>query len=372
MRDIVFAGPWITDEEVSYVSEAAAKGHYETWDKYILEFEKEAREYFGVKYAMGTHCATHALHLACAAIGLKKGDEVITTDHSWIATAYTITYTGAKCVFVDIDPMTLCIDPKCIEKAITRKTKAIMVVHNFGVPADMDEIMEIAKKHNLKVIEDAAPAMGSRYKGKLCGTIGDVGCISFHGAKIAVSQEGGLFLTNNEEIYKKAMLLSEMGRTDNPVPFWCDEIGYEYRIGSLPAAMATVQMKRINELVENKRKIYSWYENWFDENEKITMVKEKPGTLANYTYPAIWLNLKEDQYQTFDIANRIRLKLKDKKIHCRTGFPQMSYFPVYRKTKKYKNEIAGEFWYRGLVLPAPHRITSEEVDYVCSNLLELI
>lgn len=366
MKDIPFAGPWITDVEIKYVTEAATYGHYENCMKYILQFEKEAKEYFGVKYAIGTHCATHALHLACAAIGLKEGDEVITTDHSWIATAYTVTYTGAKCVFVDIDPKTLCIDPAAIKNAITDKTKAIMLVHNFGIPADMDEIMEIAKTHNLKVIEDAAPAMGARYKGKPCGSIGDIGCISFHGAKIAISGEGGLFLTNDDEIYKNAILLSDMGRTDSVAPFWSDVLGYEYRIGNLPAAMATIQMRRINELVDNKRKIYSWYEKRFNGVDKVIMVKEKPGTIANYTYPSIWI----DRAKSNSSAINIIKSLKEKGIHCRPGFPPMNFFPVY--DVNVLNKVAYDFFSNGIVLPAPHNITESEVDYVVENLLELI
>jgi len=361
-KKISFAGPWITDAEVNFVAEAAREGHYEIFDKYIKLFEQEAREYFGVKYAIGTHCCTHALHLACAALNLTSEDEVIVTAHSWVATAYAVSYTGAKCVFVDIDPITLCIDPRAIEQAITPKTKAIMLVHNFGIPADMDEIMDIANKNGLNVIEDAAPAMGAKYKGKLCGTIGDIGCISFQGAKIAVSQEGGLLLTDNETYYNKAKLLSSMGRTDRVAPFWSDEIGFQYTIGSLPAAMATIQMRRIDELVANKRKIYSWYKDRLEGVHGITLVHEKENTFANYTYPSIWTN----KYNMPIIT-----ALKELNIHCRPGFPSMNKFPPYNDNSP-SLPCTYAFWHSGIVLPAAHNLVEEDIDYVCENLLKLL
>jgi len=366
-KKISFAGPWITDKEIDFVLEAARDGHYEIFDKYIKNFEAEARKYFGVKYAIGTHCATHALHLACAAIGLKKGDEVIVTDHSWSATAFAVTYTGATCIFVDIDPVTLCISPDAIEAAITPQTKAIMMVHNFGVPADMVEIMSIAQKYNLRVIEDAAPALGSLYYGQKCGTIGDVGCISFQGAKIAISQEGGLLITNNKEIYDRALLLSSMGRTDSEAPFWCDEVGFQYTIGSLPSAMATIQLQRIDELIDNKRKIYSWYKARLEDSIYCHMVHEKPGTFANYTYPSIWL------YDHVGKSNtRIIAELKTLNVHCRPGFPPMSRFPMYKDDQRFENPVAYKFWKRGIVLPAAHNLVREDIDFVCDNLNRIV
>lgn len=370
-KKISFAGPWITDKEINYVAQAVRDGWYESYDKYIKEFEEEVKKFLGVKYAIGTHCCTQALHLACASIGLEKGDEVIVTDHSWIATAYAITYTGATCVFVDIDPQTLCISPKAIEKAITPKTKAIMLVHNFGIPADMDEIMEIAQTYNLKVIEDAAPALGAIYRSKKgrgkCGTFGDIACISFQGAKIAASSEGGVYLTNDESLFKRAKLLASMGRTDRKAVFWSDELGFQYTIGSLPAALATIQIQRIDELVENKRRIYKWYEERLSNNSLIKMIKEKENMIANYTYPSLFLT-DEIKIPAIEVV----AKLKDLNIHCRTGFPQMSHFPIYENEIRFENPIAKRFFEKGIVLPAAHNIVEEDIDFLCKNLIEII
>jgi perosamine synthetase len=364
---ISFAGPWITKAEIDYVAQAVEDGWYETFDKYMKGFEDEIKSYFQIKYAIGTHCCTQALHLACAAIDLKSGDEVIVPDHSWVATAYSIAYTGARCVFVDIDPQTLCIDPEAIIKAITPKTKAIMLVHNFGVPAEMDEILEIAKAYKLLVIEDAAPALGSTYKGVKCGTIGDVGCISFQGAKIAASSEGGVLITNNEKIFHRATILASMGRTDRVAAFWSDEIGYQYTIGSLPAAMATVQIRRADELVANKRKHFEWYEQRLAIDPRITMVKEKKDTYANYTYPSIWLS---DEVKV--PAPTVVAKLKQLNIHCRPAFPQMSLFPVFNKEKRFDNPVAKKFMEKGVVLPSAHNLTEEDADFVCQSLFDAI
>jgi len=367
-KKLAFAGPSITELEVEHVAQAVRDGWYETFDKYMREFEDEVKKYLGVKYAIGTHCCTLALHLATASLQLKPGDEVIVPDHSWIATAYPITYTGATCVFVDIDPQTLCIDPVAIEKAITPATKAIMIVHNFGVPADMDEILDIADKYNLKVIEDAAPALGSIYKGKKCGNIGDIGCISFQGAKIAAASEGGVMVTNDEEIYERAILLANMGRTNRVAPFWSDFVGYQYTIGSLPAAIAAVQIRRIEELVENKRRIYNTYVKRLSNNPLIErIVEEKPGTRANYTYPAVFLSdaVKKTNLEVLD-------ELKALNIHGRPGFPPMSNFPEYEKEKRFENPVAMKFHKRGLVLPAAHNLTDEDINLICDNLLEII
>ena len=367
-KKLAFAGPWVTQQEVDHVAQAVKDGWYEQYDKYMNEFMETVKKYLGVKYAIGTHCCTQALHLACASLGLKEGDEVIVTDHSWVATAYSISYTGAKCVFVDIDPVTLCIDYKCIEKAVTNKTKAIMVVHNFGIPADMDEIIAIAKKYNLKIIEDAAPAFGATYKGKKCGTLGDIGCISFQGAKIAAASEGGIMVTNDEDIYNKALLVSSMGRTDSQWPFWSDEIGYQYTIGSLPAAMATIQVKRIDELVANKRKIYNWYKERLEKNKNISLIcHEKEGAFANYTYPSIWLS-DDVVIPAIDIVN----KLKTLNIHCRPAFPQMSLFPVYKADKRFVNPVCQKFMQKGIVLPGAHNLVEEDIDFICKALFEII
>ena len=363
-KNMAFAGPSITDREVKYVTDAVKNGWYTTFDKDIKKLEKTIAKYVGVKYALSGFCATHSMHLACLVCGFKKGDEVICTDFSWVATAYVITYTGATPVFVDIDPNTWCISPKAIEKAITPKTKGIMLVHSFGIPCDMDAIMKIARKYKLKVIEDAAPSLGSLYKGKKVGGIGDVGCISFHGAKIAVGGEGGMFLTNNKEYYEKAILLSNTGRTDRITTFWCDVLGYEYQMANVTAALITAQVERIEELVANKRKIYNRYYKNLKDNPKLKLLREYEGDRANYCYPAVLL--KSSKINRDDLV----LKLAKYNIHARNAFPRMSLFPMY--TARFKNPVATEVMKNGFNLPAAANINEKDVDLVCEVLLKLI
>jgi perosamine synthetase len=362
---ISFAGPWITQKEVDYVMEAVTKGWYENYVYHTRKLEATVCKYLGRKYAVATHCCTQALHLACLSIGLKPGDEVIVTDHSWVATAHTIAYTGATCVFADIEEGTLCIDPKAIRKAITDKTKAIMLVHNFGIPAEMDEIMAIAKEFNLRVIEDAAPALGSVYKGKKCGTFGDAACFSFQGAKIAVTGEGGIFVTDDEKLYERAKLYASMGRTDRLGPFWCDELGFQYTISNLSAALALAQVERIEELKAHKREIYSWYEKRLSNVDKIQMVKEKPYMNANYCYPSLFL-----AKDTKTSRNDILKAFEKENIHGRPGFPQMSRFPMYEQ--RFENPVAKRMDLYGLVLPSAADLTEKDADHVCDMLLSLI
>ena len=360
-KKISFAGPWITQKELDYVNDAAKNGWYGTYDKHVKLLEKTVCDYLPRKHSLATHCCTNALHTSCAALGLKGGDEVICTDFSWVATAYAIVYTGAKPVFVDIEADSWCIDPAAIEKAITPETKAIMMVHTFGHPAQMDEIMEFARKHNLAIIEDAAPSLGSKFKGRRTGTFGDISCFSFQGGKIAVASEGGILATDNEELFKKAELFASMGRTDSKATFWSDFVGFQYTMGNLPAAMALGQVERIDELVANKRNIFSWYEKRLSDVEGIFLVKEKKDCFSNYTYPSILLkdSVKADR-------DGVVKALKEKNIHCRPAFPKMSLFPAHEA--RYPNPVCTNVSARGISLPAAHNLTEEDVEFVCDSL----
>lgn len=364
-KKISFAGPSITQKEIDYVTDGLKNGFYETFDQHIVKLEKTIANYLGRKYAIATHTGTLALHLSNKSLGLKKGDEVICTDFSWVATAYSIVYTGATPVFVDIDPDTWCIDPDKIRKAITKKTKAIMLVHSFGIPAEMDEIMAIAKEYNLMVVEDACPSLGSEYKGKKAGTFGDFGCFSFHGAKIAACGEGGMLTTDNEEHYEKAKLLSCMGRTDRKAVFWSDEVGFQYTIANLTASLALAQVERIDELVAIKRQSFKWYEERLQNVEGIKLIKEKEGSKANYCYPSILL---EDVITTE--RDEILRTFKAENVHARPAFPRMSLFPTLKQ--RYKNSVTANVEKRGISLPSAANLTEEDADFVCELLKKTI
>lgn len=364
-KKISFAGPSITEKEEAYVLDAVRNGWYDNHDGYIKKLEATYAEYIGVRYAVASHCCTQSLHLAAAALGLKEGDEVIVTDFSWIATAYAVTYTGAECVFADVEPETWTIDPECIRKAITPKTKAIMLVHSFGQPAEMDEIMAIAKEYGLYVIEDAAPAVGSEYKGKKVGSFGDFSCFSFQGAKMTVAGEGGVLLTDNPELYERARLLSNMGRTDREAVFWSDELGFEYIMSNVSAALALAQLERVDELMAKKRALFARYDERLGKRDDIHIVREREGCRSNYCYPSILL--KE---RTKEQRDEILEKLRELNIHARPGFPRMSRFPLYRQ--RFENPVARSVEEQGISLPSAANLTAEDVDYVCDSLLSLL
>jgi len=364
-KKISFAGPWITQKEIDYVNEAVRHGWYKTFDMHVRRLEKAVCDYVGSRYALATHCCTLALHLACEALGLKEGDEVICTDFSWVATAHAILYTGAKPVFVDIDPDSWCISPSAIEQAVTPRTRAIMLVHTFGHPAQMDEIMAVAIRHGLAVIEDAAPALGAEFKGKKVGSFGDFGCFSFHGAKIAVSGEGGIILTDDKELFHKVERLASMGRTDSKAVFWSDYLGYQYTIGNLPAALALAQVERIEELVGKKRQIFGWYAERLGKVEGLKLVREKDGCRSNYCYPSL---LVEESIEL--PRDRILQDLRELNIHCRPAFPRMSLFPMYEQ--RYPNPVAALVERQGISLASAADLTEEDVDYVCTSLRRII
>lgn len=365
-KKISFAGPWITQKEIDYVTDAARNGFYENFDGYARRLETSFCGYVGTRHAIATHCCTVALHLAAAALDLKAGDEVICTDFSWVATAYAIAYTGATPVFVDIEPETWTIDPEAVREAITPRTKAIMLVHTFGQPADMDAIMSIARERGLAVIEDAAPALGVEYKGRKAGTFGDFACFSFQGAKLTVSGEGGILLTNDTKLFEKAKLLASMGRTDSKAVFWSDMLGYQYTIANLTASLALAQLERVDELLAKKREIFGWYAKRLEGVPGIQLIREPAGSKGNYCYPSLLLedSVKADR-------DAVVRELKELNIHCRPAFPRMSRFPVFAPPR-YGNPVATRVAQRGISLASAANLDEEDIDFVCRALLRLI
>lgn len=362
---ISFAGPDITDHEVGYVLDAVKNGWYLNYDGYVKRLEQSFAARIGVKHAIATHCCTVALHLAAASLGLGPGDEVIVTDFSWVATAYAIAYTGATCVLVDIEPDTWTIDPDAIRQAITPKTKAIMLVHTFGHSADMDSILAIAKEYGLAVIEDAAPALGATHHCKPVGSFGDISCFSFQGAKMAVCGEGGIFLTDRDDLYERAKLLSNMGRTDSQAVFWSDEIGYQYTMGNLHASLALAQLERADELMEKKRALFAGYERRLKDIDAIRLVREREGCRSNYCYPSILL-----PYHTIKQRDAILASLRSCNIHARPAFPRMSRFPALEQ--RFANPVAAMVERQGISLPSAANMTDEDVGVVCEKLVGLL
>jgi perosamine synthetase len=341
------------------VNDAIANGWGEKCYDYINRFEKSFKSYQNSNYALATSSCTGAIHLALMAMGVKAGDEVIVPEITWIATVEPILYIGAIPVFVDVLEDTWCIDSKSVRKAITQKTKAIIAVHIYGNVCEMDELSEIAKEFNLRILEDAAEGLGSEYKNRKCGSIADVGVFSFHGTKTMTTGEGGIIVTDNEDIYKKAKVLNDHGRNpEDPEnkPYWMREYGYKYKMSNIEAAIGCAQIERIEELVAKKREIFNCYAELFKEFP-CKLNPEKAGTKNSYWLPTIVIDKSLD----FDRDKFIRYS-KESGIDSRPFFYPLSSLPMFEKVEK--NVVSYDIYSRGLNLPSFHDMTYEEVKCV--------
>lgn len=366
-KSIPINKPSITDLEIGYVNDAISNGWGEKCYAYIQRFESGFKQYQDTSFALATSSCTGSIHLALMAMGVKPGDEVIVPELTWIASVEPVLYIGAKPVFVDVLEDTWCIDPQKIRAAITNKTKAIIVVHLYGNLCEMDEIMQIAKENNLKVLEDAAEGLGSEYKGIKAGSIGDAGVFSFHGTKTLSTGEGGIIVTNNESFYEKAKVLNDHGRNpkdpENKM-FWMRDYGYKYKMSNLQAAMGVAQIERIEELVSKKRQIFNWYKDLL-KNAPCQLNPEKEGTKNSYWLPTLIF----DKGLNFDRDAFFAL-MKENKIDSRPFFYPLTSLPMFEP--KEENVVAYDLYSRGVNLPSFHDITYEEVSRVVEVIKQFI
>lgn len=360
---ILTAGPSITQKEISYVNDAVINGWNENWNKYIVKFEQSFAEYIGVKHAMTTSSCTGAMHLALKSLGVKEGDEVIVPELTWIATASAVMYVGAKPIFVDVEHDTWCIDPNSIRNAISTKTKAIMPVHLYGHPANMKEITNIAHEYNLLIVEDAAPSLGAEYEGKKTGDFGNASVFSFQGAKIATTGEGGIFLTNDSNLFQRVAKLGDHGRSLT-IPLWNDEIGYKYKMSNLQAALGLAQLERIEELVMKKRQIFSWYDKRLKNLEGIKLNIEKPNCRNIFWMTTIIF--EKDFGITRDEFMR---KLKEWNVDSRPFFYPLSHMPMFERRD---NKIAETLSKNGVNLPSGHNLEENDIEYICEVIKQIL
>ncbi|MFH1912653.1 MAG: DegT/DnrJ/EryC1/StrS family aminotransferase [Pseudomonadota bacterium] len=356
------AGPSITQLEIDTVTDAATTGFYSNYRNYIEKFETEFAKYVGAKYAIATTSATTAMHLMVVTAGLGPGDEVIVPDLSWIASASVHTYAGATPVFVDIEPDTWTISPEKLEAAITPRTKAVMPVDLYGHAVDYDAIVPICRKHGLTIIADSAPAVGTLLNGRSTASYADMAAYSFQGAKMMITGEGGMFVTNDEELFRKADQLAEDGRT--PGTFWIERIGYHYRMSNLSASLGYAQLQRVEELVAMKRQLFDWYHAHLGDIPGISMFKERANCRANCSYPSILLT------GTFKVdRDGLREQLRERRIDTRPIFPVMSQFPMFETVD---NPVARRVAETGINLPTAAYLDQEDVADICNAVKEIL
>ena len=353
--------PSITQLEIDYVNDAVSHGWGSQCYEYIYRFEKAFSAFQQSTYALATSSCTGAIHIALMALGIKAGDEVIVPEITWIASVEPILYIGAKPVFVDVLPDTWCIDPGKIEAAITPKTKAIIPVHVYGNLCEMDEIMAIAQKHQLLVLEDAAEALGSEYKGKKAGSIGDAGVFSFHGTKTMTTGEGGIMLTNHTEVYQRAKILNDHGRDPKiGKTFWMQEYGYKYKMSNIQAALGCAQLERIEELVDKKREIFGWYKELMAALP-CSLNPEQSGTKNSYWMPTAIF----DDSVKFD-RDALFAYMKERNIDSRPFFYPLSSLPMFEA--KPENLVSYSIFGRGINLPSFHDFRKVEAEYIIESL----
>ena len=366
-RMIPVCEPSIGKDELKNVTNCIETNWISSIGKYIKEFEEKFSKYCNAKHGITTNSGTTALHLALISLDIGGGDEVILPTLTMVATADAVVYTGAKPVFVDSEPKTWNIDVKKIEEKINDKTKAIIPVHIYGHPVDMDAILEIAKKYNLYVIEDAAEAHGAEYKGKKVGCLGDIGCFSFYANKIITTGEGGMIVTNDDEIAEKARLLKDLAHSKEK-RFLHNFIGFNYRMTNLQAAVGVAQLEKIEKFVRMRRNNAMLYNSLLGNIKGITLPVEEEWAKNVYWMYSI---LIEDDFGID--RDELRIQLKKNGIETRTFFIPMHQQPIFKKMGLSEGNcpVADELSRKGLYLPSSSSLTEKDIRFVCQNIKKI-
>lgn len=358
--------PHLAGNENKYVKDAIDSTWITPLGPYVNRFEELLDKYLGENNVVALSAGTAAIHLALAIIGVGKGDEVICQSMTFSASANPIVYLGGSPVFVDSEPMTWNMDPALLRTAIeerikltSRKPKAIIVVHLYGMPARMDEIMKIAAEYDIPVVEDAAEAIGSEYDGHKCGTIGRFGILSFNGNKMITTSGGGALICPDKESAQRALFLATQARENRPY-YYHETIGYNYRLSNVSAAIGCAQMEELDWRVNRRRAIHGIYADALRDNPVVS-VHNNPDNTFNSNY---WLStiLLDDASPVS--ADVLRQKLASHNIETRLLWRPMHMQPVYEDAPAYVNGVSQRLFDHGLCLPSSTTLSDEQVQYV--------
>lgn len=366
---IPVAAPSITEREGELAQEAALYAWGPSHYAFNARFERMMADYLGVAHAASLPHATSGLHLALAAAGIGAGDEVIGPDVTWIASMAPVSYVGAAPVFVDILPDTWCIDPAAVEAAISLRTKAIIGVDLYGSMCDWDALRTIADTHNLVLIEDAAEALGSTYKGRKAGSLGDMAVFSFHGSKTITTGEGGMIVTNDQILFDRVQKLRDHGRLPGDRFFQNDEVAFKYKMSGVQAALGIAQMERIDSLIEYKRQLFGWYNDRLGDVPMLQL-NAQPQPVRNSYWMVTVVPDATFGHNKFTLQSALR----NQGIDSRPFFSQLSTLNAYKgmpDVARFLPKVAkGESMaLRGINLPSGYGLDEATVDYVCQKLL---
>ncbi|ADQ13559.1 LegC family aminotransferase [Halanaerobium hydrogeniformans] len=384
-RSIPLSVPNLSMDIVKNIKDTIESGWVSTGGKFIKAFQEKMEKYLKVDRTVAVQSGTAGLHLAMRVLGVEHNDEVIVPTATFIAAVNPVTYMGAEPVFMDcaddinIDPDKLesflaneckIVDGKVINKQTGREIKAIVVVHVFGNPADMERIMEVAAKYDLKVVEDATEALGSyytsgKYKGQHCGTIGDIGVYSFNANKIITTGGGGLMASNHPDLLEKASFLGVQAKTD-PLYYQHDEIGYNYRMTNIQAAYGTEQIDRLENFIATKKKNYQLYKKAIAKIDGLNLLPFNQGTRANHWFYAVIVD--EDKYGID--RDQLLIKLNDVNIQARPLWGLIHQQKPYLDNQAYQIEKAHYFVNHLINIPCSSNLTEKEVEIVVAWLKE--
>jgi len=361
--------PYTGKEEIEKIKQVLGSGHL-TQGPVVKEFEEQFSKYLGVKHAVATTSCTSALLLTLIALDIKAGDEVILPDFTFPATGNVICNVGAKPILLDVDRSTYNIDVNKIEKAITKKTSAIIGVHLFGHPADMSPLIEIAEKYGLHIIEDAACSLGALYKGKQTGTFGDVGCFSFHPRKILTTGEGGMLVTNNLEIAEKATMIRDHGRRIRDGKSQFIYFGYNFRMSDILAAIGLMQLRKLSDMINRRRKLAGIYNGMLTERD-IGIAPPVEASWAKHVFQSYVTYVTDNYGIRRDVCIK---KLRDRfGVETQIGTYALHLQPAFKKYSRNAVSLnrSRELYERTLTLPLYHELTLEKQRYVIDALEQL-
>jgi len=358
--------PVLGDEELENVVAAVRSGWVSSLGTFIPEFEREFATFCDVREAVAVSNGTAALHLALLTLGVGPGDEVLVPSLTFIATANAVRYCGATPVFVDADRATWCIDPAALDALVTPRTKAVIPVHLYGHPCDMDPILDVARRRGIAVVEDAAEAHGAEYRGRRVGAFGAIGCFSFYGNKIMTTGEGGMCVTDDPLLAERLRLLRDHGM-DPKRHYWHDIVGYNYRMTNLQAAIGVAQVKKLPGFLEKKRRLGAWYAELLAPLAaagRIVMQPEAPWAKSVFWMCSVLLA------EARVSRDEVRARLHDRGVDTRPFFHPVHLLPPYERRERLA--VAEDLGGRGLNLPSGLGLDRSHIERVAKALTEAL